>query len=49
VTPKHYLDVAGDAAEDVELKPEFLASLSRLARETGAYTHPGIMKPTTFS
>jgi len=36
VTPKHYLDVAGDAAEDVELKPEFLASLSRLARETGA-------------
>jgi predicted metalloprotease with PDZ domain len=36
VTPKHYLDVAGDAAEDVELKPEFLASLSRLVRETGA-------------
>jgi predicted metalloprotease with PDZ domain len=35
VTPKHYLDVAGDAAEDVELKPEFLASLSKLVRETG--------------
>ena len=35
VTPKHYLDVAGDAAEDVDLKPEFLASLSQLVRETG--------------
>ena len=22
--PKHYLDVAGEAAEDVELKPAFL-------------------------
>ena len=36
VTPKHYLDVAGDAAEDVELKPEFLAALTQLVRETGA-------------
>src|ERR1700733_3346925 len=36
VTPKHYLDVAGDAAEDVDLKPEFLASLSQLVREAGA-------------
>src|ERR1700678_4724640 len=36
VTPKHYLDVAGDAAEDIDLKPEFLASLSQLVRETGA-------------
>jgi predicted metalloprotease with PDZ domain len=35
VTPKHYLDVAGDAAEDIDLKPEFLASLSQLVRETG--------------
>src|SRR5271155_792162 len=35
VTPKHYLDVAGDAAEDVDLKPDFLASLSQLVRETG--------------
>src|ERR1700722_12637302 len=33
VTPKHYLDVAGDAAEDIDLKPEFLASLSQLVRE----------------
>ena len=35
VTPKHFLDVAGEAAEDVNLKPEFLSSLSRLVRETG--------------
>ena len=35
VTPKHFLDVAGEAAEDVALKPEFLNSLSRLVRETG--------------
>ena len=35
ITPKHYLDVAGDAAEDVDLKPEFLASLSQLVREAG--------------
>jgi predicted metalloprotease with PDZ domain len=36
VTPKHYLDVAGDTAEDVDLKPEFLTSLSQLVREAGA-------------
>ena len=36
VTPKHYLDVAGDAAQDVDLKPEFIASLNQLVRETGA-------------
>ena len=36
VTPKHYLDVAGDAQEDIELKPEFLASLNQLVREAGA-------------
>jgi predicted metalloprotease with PDZ domain len=35
VSPKHFLDVAGDAAEDVDLKPEFLASLNQLVRETG--------------
>jgi predicted metalloprotease with PDZ domain len=33
MTPKHYLDVAGDAAQDVDLKPEFLASLTQLVRE----------------
>ena len=36
VTPKHYLDVAGDAAEDVDLKPAYLASLNQLVREAGA-------------
>jgi predicted metalloprotease with PDZ domain len=36
VTPKHYLDVAGDGPEDIDLKPAFLASLAQLVRETGA-------------
>jgi predicted metalloprotease with PDZ domain len=35
ITPKHYLDVAGDAADDVNLKPAFLASVTQLVRETG--------------
>ena len=35
ITPKHYLDVAGDAPEDVDLKPEYLAALNQLVRETG--------------
>jgi len=35
ITPKHYLDVAGDAAEDVDLKPEYLAAVNQLVRETG--------------
>ena len=35
ITPKHYLDVAGDAAEDVDLKPEILAAFQQLVRETG--------------
>jgi predicted metalloprotease with PDZ domain len=35
ISPKHYLDVAGDAAEDVDLKPEYLAALTQLVRETG--------------
>ncbi len=35
ITPKHYLDVAGDAADDVDLKPEYLAALTQLVRETG--------------
>jgi predicted metalloprotease with PDZ domain len=36
VTPKHYIDVVADEAEDAELRPEFLAELSNLVRETGA-------------
>ena len=35
ITPKHYLDVAGDAADDVNLTPAFLASVTQLVRETG--------------
>jgi predicted metalloprotease with PDZ domain len=35
ITPKHYLDVAADAADDLDLKPEILASFSQLVRETG--------------
>jgi predicted metalloprotease with PDZ domain len=35
ISPKHYLDVAGDAAEDVDLKPEYLAAVNQLVRETG--------------
>jgi predicted metalloprotease with PDZ domain len=35
ITPKHYLDVAGDAADDVNLKPEYLAAVNQLVRETG--------------
>jgi predicted metalloprotease with PDZ domain len=35
ITPKHYLDVAGDSAEDVDLKPEYLAAVNQLVRETG--------------
>lgn len=35
IQPKHYLDVAADAPEDLELKPAILDSLSKLVRETG--------------
>jgi predicted metalloprotease with PDZ domain len=34
ITPKHYLDVAGDAASDVDLKPEYIAAVNQLVRET---------------
>ena len=36
VTPKHFIDVVSDAPEDSNLKPELLANLSNLVRETGA-------------
>jgi predicted metalloprotease with PDZ domain len=36
VTPKHYLDVAGDAPEDVNLRPQFLTALNNLVHEAGA-------------
>jgi predicted metalloprotease with PDZ domain len=36
VTPKHYLDVAGDAPEDIELRPQLLVALNNLVHEAGA-------------
>ena len=36
VTPKHFLDVAADGPEDLEIKPELLAGFANLVRETGA-------------
>jgi predicted metalloprotease with PDZ domain len=35
-TPKHYLDMAADGPEDLDLSPEHVAEFSRLVRETGA-------------
>ncbi len=35
IAPKHYLDVAGDTASDIDLKPELLHAFSQLVRETG--------------
>lgn len=36
ITPQHYLDVAGEASEDVEIKPALLDSFSRLVREASS-------------
>jgi len=36
VTPKHYLDLAGDGPEDVLLSQEHIDDFSKLIRETGA-------------
>ena len=36
VTPRHYIDVVADAPEDSQLRPQLLAELSNLVRETGA-------------
>ena len=36
VTPKHYIDVVSDEAEDSNLRPELLAEISNLVREAGA-------------
>ncbi len=36
VTPKHYLDLAGDGPEDLNIGSEMLAAFSNLVRETGA-------------
>jgi predicted metalloprotease with PDZ domain len=36
ITPKHYLDVAGDAPEDIDLRPQFLTALNNLVHEASA-------------
>lgn len=36
ITPRHYIDVVADHAEDAKLRPEFLAELSNLVREASA-------------
>ena len=36
VTPKHFLDIAGDGPEDLDLSQEHIDNFSRLVRETGA-------------
>jgi predicted metalloprotease with PDZ domain len=36
VTPKHYLDLAGDGPEDIALSQEHINQFSNLVRETGA-------------
>ena len=36
ITPKHYIDVVSDEPEDSQLRPDFLAEISNLVRETGA-------------
>jgi predicted metalloprotease with PDZ domain len=36
VTPKHFLDITGDAPEDIELSPTIIAGMNRLVHETGA-------------
>lgn len=35
VTPKHYLDMAADAPEDLDIKPELVNAFSKLVLETG--------------
>ncbi|MGA7158812.1 MAG: M61 family peptidase [Acidobacteriaceae bacterium] len=36
VTPKHYLDLAGDGPEDIALSQQHIEQFSKLVRETGA-------------
>jgi len=36
VSPKHYLDLAGDGPEDIDLSQEHIDDFSKLIRETGA-------------
>jgi predicted metalloprotease with PDZ domain len=36
ITPKHYLDMAADGPEEIDLSKEHIADFDRLVRETGA-------------
>ncbi len=36
ITPKHFLDLAGDGPEDIALSDEHIAEFTKLIRETGA-------------
>ncbi|HEX3437855.1 MAG TPA: M61 family peptidase [Pseudacidobacterium sp.] len=36
VTPKHFLDVAGDAPDDIDLRPQFLTAVNNLVHEASA-------------
>jgi predicted metalloprotease with PDZ domain len=36
ITPKHYLDMAADGPEEIELSKEHIADFDKLVRETGA-------------
>ncbi|MGH9588258.1 MAG: M61 family metallopeptidase [Acidobacteriaceae bacterium] len=36
VTPKHYLDMAADGPEDLDIKPQMVNAFSKLVLETGA-------------
>jgi predicted metalloprotease with PDZ domain len=40
ITPTHYIDVVADSPEDSDLRPEILAEISNLVRETGAAYGP---------
>ncbi|MEO6983628.1 MAG: M61 family peptidase, partial [Edaphobacter sp.] len=40
ITPKHFIDVVADEPEDAQLRPQLLAELSNLVRETGAAYGP---------
>ncbi len=37
ITPKHFLDIAGDGPEDLDISQEHIDDFSRLVRETGAF------------
>ncbi len=48
ITPKHYLDMAADGPEQVELSKQHIAEFDRLVRETGRSIGAGTTAPITF-